>query len=350
MIGYFKINDPIRLAMILVLLIVIRVPLFFFDFPWLRPELSWVLIGEKINDGWVMYKDLDDNTGVLSSMVYAFIDFVSGRSRVLYHILNIVIVFLQAYFLNYVINENNLLKTKTHVPALMYVVSSTIFFDFYTLSPPMMATTFLILALKYLFQQMKQQNKDSSIYMMGFYIGIAGLFYPPAILFIVLILFSVLLYSSSSMRSLLLVFVGFLFPLVVVGLYYYWNDALGLYLKDILVYSFSQLDYWYLSPKAMVFLAITPTLLMVWAVLRLSAGVGYVNYQVNTRVVMIFYIVVALFTFFISPKKSAFHLFLFVPAMSYILGDYFLNLKNKIIGGLQFYLFFLLCLVSRLYV
>lgn len=341
MIGFFKINDPIRLAMILVLLVLVRIPLYFLDFPLLRPELSWFLIGEKINEGWVMYKDLDDNTGVFSAMVYAFVDLIAGRSTTVYHILNIGIVFIQAIVLNMTINENNLLKSKTYVPALLYVVSSSIFFDFYTLSPPMMATTFLILSLRYLFQQMKQQKRDSSVYMMGFYIGLAGLFYTPAILFIFLILFSVLLYSSSSMRSLLIVMIGFLFPLMAVGLYYYWNDALGSYLKDILIYSFTELDYWYLSPKAILFLAIPSTGLMTWAMLRLSTGTGYVNYQVNTRLVMIFYIIVAVLTFFISPKKSGYHLFMFVPSMAYILGDYFLNVQSVFIRGLQFYSFFL---------
>ena len=327
--------------MILILLVLVRMPLFLLDFPLLRPELSWFLIGEKINQGWVMYKDLDDNTGVCSALIYAFVDLIAGRSTAVYHALNIGIVFLQAIVLNFTINENNLLKSKTYVPALLYVVSASLFFDFYTLSPPMMATTFLILSLRYLFQQMKQQKRDSSVYMMGFYIGIAGLFYTPAILFIFLILFSVLLYSSSSMRSLLIALIGFLFPLVTVGLYYYWNDALGLYLKDILIYSFTELDYWYLSPPAILFLVIPSTGLMAWAMLRLSTGTGYVNYQVNSRLVMIFYVVVAVLTFFISPKKSAYHLFLFAPAMAYILGDYFLNVKRLFIRRIQFYSFFI---------
>ena len=341
MIGFFKINDPIRLGMILVLLLLVRIPLFVLDFPLLRPELSWFLIGEKINDGWVMYKGLDDNTGVFAAMMYAFVDFIAGRSTSVFHCINLLIVFSQAILLNFTINENNLLKTKTYVPALLYVVSASVFLDFYTLSPPMMATTFLIISLRYLFQQMKQEKKDSSVYMMGFYIGVAGLFYTPAILFILLFLFSVLLYSSSSLRSLLLVFVGFLFPLITVGLFYYWNNALGLYLKDILFYSFTQLDYWYLAPKEILFLAVVPTSFMVWAILRLSAGGGYVNYQLNARLVMIFYIVIAIVTFFVSPKKSAFHLFLFVPAMSYILGDYFLDMRSSLSRGLQFYSFFL---------
>lgn len=288
-----------------------------------------------------MYKDLDDNTGLFSSLVYSFVDLIAGRSQTVFQLLNLIIVFAQALILNFTINENNLLKTKSYIPALLYVFSSTIFFDFYTLSPPMLATTFLLFALRYLFIQMKQHKKDSSVYMMGFYIGIASLFYPPAVLFIFLILFCVLLYSSSSLRSLLLVVVGFLFPLITVGLYYYWNDALALYLKDILFYSFTQLGYWYMSPKSILFLAITPTMFIVWATLRASAATGYINYQVNTRLVMVFYMVIALLTFFISPKKSAFHLFLFVPTLSYILADYFLNIKSTFVRGLQFYGFFI---------
>ena len=80
MIGIFKINDPIRLGLLFLLLVVIRLPFLMYDLPTLKPELLWFLIGEKINDGWVMYQDLDDNTGVLSALVYSIINSIAGRS------------------------------------------------------------------------------------------------------------------------------------------------------------------------------------------------------------------------------------------------------------------------------
>ena len=194
MIGFFKINDPLRIGFAFVLLWLIRIPVFVFDFPMLKPELTWFLIGEKINDGWVMYKDLDANTGVFSSLVYAAANFVAGRSHFFLFIISSLLVFLQAIMFNISLNVNGMLKEKSFVPALIYIILSSLFVDFYTLSPPMMATTFLILALGVMFNQLKQSRLDSSFFMIGFHTGIATLFYSPAFLFVILFLFAVLLY------------------------------------------------------------------------------------------------------------------------------------------------------------
>ena len=174
------------------------------------------LIGEKINEGWMMYKDLDANTGFFSSLVYSITSFIGGRSHMLLFVISTVLVFIQAIILNISLNVNGVLKEKSFVPALIYIVLSSMFVDFYTLSPPMMATTFLILALGTMFSQMKNSRADASFFMIGFHVGLATMFYSPSFLFVILFLFGVLLYLSAKLRTVLLVFFGFVFPLASV--------------------------------------------------------------------------------------------------------------------------------------
>ncbi len=303
----------------------------------LKPELTWFLLGEKINDGWMMYRDLDDNTGVLSSFMYAILENVAGRSSTLLFWMSLILVFVQAVTFNTILISLNVVRDKTLIPALMYVICSSIFIDFYTLSPPLMATTFLLFALRYLFLQMNKERTDSAMFLMGFFVGVSVLFYPSSFVLILFFLFCALLYTSFFVRRVLLTIWGFLFPLVLVAFYYLINGALWIYLKDILFYSFTELNYWYLSPKALMLLVTLPTAIFVLAILKLSGRTGYVNFQVNARAVMILYVIACCFVFFISPKKSAYHLYVFVPALSYILAEYFMNFNRNWSRNLMFY-------------
>lgn len=339
MIGIFKINDPIRLGLLFLLLVVIRLPFLMYDLPTLKPELLWFLIGEKINDGWVMYQDLDDNTGVLSALVYSIVNSIAGRSVSFLNWISLVLVFLQAITFNFFLNELNVVKERSLLPALLYVICSSIFIDFYTLSPPLIATTFLILALRYLFILMKQERKEASGFLMGMYIGISVLCYTSSFVYILFFLFSMLLFTSISIRKSFMVVWGFLFPLLIVATYYTLNSAFTVYAKDILYYSFTQLNYWYLSPSSILLFASLPIAMLVLALLKLSGRAGYVNYQNNARTVMVLYLFASFFVFFISPKKSAYHLCMALPAMSLILGEYFLSFNKKRLRNFIFYSF-----------
>ena len=139
---------------------------------------------------------------------------------------------------------------------------------------------------------------------------------------------------------------GFLFPLVIVSTYYTLNSAFTVYAKDILYYSFTQLNYWYLSPSSILLFASLPIAVLVLALLKLSGRAGYVNYQNNARTVMILYLIASFFVFFISPKKSAYHLCMAIPAMSLILGEYFISFNKKRLRNFIFYgfSFGLICL------
>jgi hypothetical protein len=80
LLGYFRINDPYRLVIIFILLLILRLP-YLISSEWLSiPELKWMLIGERMNDGAMLYVDIWDDIAPLSALVYKGINFAAGRA------------------------------------------------------------------------------------------------------------------------------------------------------------------------------------------------------------------------------------------------------------------------------
>ena len=171
MIRFFKAFDPLRIIVLLLVLLLLRLPMMISGTPLLVPELDWLVIGERMNDGFGLYRDIWDTIEPLSAGVYFMLDKLFGKSQLSYQIVALILLYLQALLFNLVININNLFNERTLVPGLLYVLFASLFFDFLTLSPVLMGLPFLILALHFIFIQMRSGTDDESIlfYSSAFY-------------------------------------------------------------------------------------------------------------------------------------------------------------------------------------
>jgi hypothetical protein len=71
------------------------------DPSWLTvPELKWMLLGEKLNGGAMLYADILDNTAPLSALAYRLLNLVAGRSPLAMHIAGTLGIFLSKYSLS----------------------------------------------------------------------------------------------------------------------------------------------------------------------------------------------------------------------------------------------------------
>lgn len=138
---------------------------------------------------------------------------------------------------------------------LLYQLS----FDFMTLSPALMGSTFVLLALsKLLSQTSVNTNTVPSVLLMGIYAGIAFCFHFPYLLFLPLLIFSGLLINGFSFQQLALILTAFLLPTAFCALFFFWQDALpnfielyftlALKLERIYHVNFTDLSYIYFLP------------------------------------------------------------------------------------------------------
>ena len=335
MISFFKYQDPLRFSMILIILIIIRLPALIYGYPLLIPELTWQLIGEKMSDGFVLYRDIWTATEPFSAGVYYFLDILFGKSQFMLQFFSLLLVFIQAAIFNFVLSINNLYPERTYVPALLYVIFSSLFFEFYTLSPPMLGMTFIIMAMHFVFFQIRTSEDDENIFYTGNLIAIASLFYFPFIICIVLVVLAFLFFTGATLRKYFLLLTGFIFPFIVVGTYYFVREGLDSFLSSFGMALFSDTELM-VSGKALGVGLIVPVLLLIVSIFAIYSKARYINYQYIAIRIFLFWLILSFITLYFTRMLSTFHLFIFVPSLSFFSAHFFLLVRRKLIREIVF--------------
>lgn len=330
MIRFFKINDPLRIAGVLIVLLLIRLPALLFDLPVLVPELNWLLVGEKMSEGLMIYRDIDENTGALSAGVYWVLHEMFGRSVTVLRVLSLLLVFVQGVMLSQGLNGLDVLREKTYLPAFFYVIFASLFYDSLTLSPVLMGTTFLISGSLRLFQLLKHGNSDNGVFLVGFNFGLATLFYFPYLFFIFLAIFALLFYTSTVLRRYFVLIFGWFFPILLALVFFHLKGGFKSFIVDILYYSLGLSKTSYLSIGAVVLIFAVPLMLGGIGALKSLRSTGYVNFQQRCNRIMLWWFAFSILVVLISFEFSVFHLFVLVPGLAYFMSDLIIGVKRKL--------------------
>ena len=340
MLKIFKINDPFRLVLILLLLIIFRLPFWISDHGILVPELQWMLVGERMANGHMMYYDIWDYISPLSASVYWILDFLFGRSVVAYNFLALLVAFLQCAIFNTIAQNNKFYSEANYVPGLIYAVLISAFMDFFTLSPMLMGVTFILLALNNIVSQIEfKVKKDEKIASIGLYLGVAALFHFPLILFGPIMFIVLLLFSSTIPRRFILIIYGWVLPFAIAGLYYFISGKLHyLWINHFLP--------WFIIPSSDILSVrdlgyiMIPVLVFIFlSFLRVSRHPRITNYQSRLIRLMLSFIVLSTLLLFIEIDRFLYVFIVFVPGVSYFISFYFVLSKRKFASEFMFLVF-----------
>jgi hypothetical protein len=180
---FFRINDPYRLFGLLAVLLIIVLPLLV-DPPGLTyPELKNFISGEKVREGNSMYVEIIDSTAPLAAWFNALLDLCFGRSVLARHILAFMIIFLQASYLGIVFSSKKAFAENTYIPSLIFAILFTFSFDTISLTPELLGSGFLLLALNSLFKQLEfREQGNEFIFTRQYFLMIFGFFLPHILL------------------------------------------------------------------------------------------------------------------------------------------------------------------------
>lgn len=337
MLRFFGSYYPLLYAALLGLLLLIRLPLLLHPFPLLIPELNWLLVGEQMSAGNLLYRDIWDSISPLSAVVYWGLNAVFGRSTLVLHIAATGVSVFQIVYFNYLANTRLFFSDRTFWPGLVYMLFLHLSFDCLTLSPVLLSTTFLLLALGTLVRQMDRRGATDEVFEVGFYIGIAALFYLPSAVFVIWAALSLLLYTGATFRQYSLSLFGFLFPVAVVALFYYLNDSLADINRNLLASVFRVRQYSLSDYQSLVASLLIPMGLGVLGFLSLFNTTGrYVNFQQRVQQIMAIWFGVAVLTIVLMPFLAPMVFLSFVPPMAYFTVFYFENIRRRWLADLGF--------------
>ncbi len=292
------------------------------------PELKWLLIGQRLGDGFTMYRDLYDYTGPVAVFFYKWLDVLFGRSRWVHVVFSTLLITLQAGVLNNLLIRNKAYSENNYLPAFIYVICMSATLDFFALSPQLISMTFIIMALNHVFRRIDNVVTDELFLYSGFYLGLSLMCYLPSLIYFLIFLLSLVLFSSAVTRRIILFVYGALAVFLVLWAYYYWFEANSDFLYDYFVTPFQKAKVWYIS---FVGLAKIGAVLLVALVLGMSSMVTQrvTNFQQKMQQVMFLFVMAGFGVLIINTDLMTADFVFFVPSITFFLTHYFLGLQKR---------------------
>ncbi|GAB3230732.1 hypothetical protein GCM10027346_16620 [Hymenobacter seoulensis] len=295
MLQFFKSSLPTRLFALLLLLLALRLPLLWLGIPLTPAELRALLVGERLQEGALLYQDIYDSMAPLAAAFYGALDLVSARPLWLYRLLALALLIFQALRFNFVLNRADVHPERGYVGALTYLLLGSLTSELDALSPLLLGHSFLIAALSALLPTSREGYDNRRLFRAGFLIGVAALCYLPLALFLLVGLFAVIIFAANSFRSFLLLVCGFLFPYAVVATFFLYTESLPgfaqFHLQPTLRGLVTETDG--LPLWVLLRLLILPGLLLVLGLVRsFTTSLGLV-FQIKFQQLMLIWLVVA---------------------------------------------------------
>ncbi len=153
-------------------------------------------------------------------------------------IITLILIISEAFLINYIINNNEVLSKQSFVPALLYITYMCSCNDMLMLNPLLFANLFLLFSINKLLSSYRKDIAFSQAFDAGFLLSIATLFYFPCIIFIPLIGVGLVLFRPFIWREWIISIIGLLVPYCFVISYYFWNDALLIFWKEKILTNF----------------------------------------------------------------------------------------------------------------
>jgi hypothetical protein len=300
------------------------------------PELEWMLVGESVSFNRILYLDVWDDIAPLSALVYSLIDAIAGRTQWGYQIIGILVLLLHCYLFNQLLISNKAYKENTYVPALIYLILMSAFFDFFTLSPALMSGVFVLFVINGIFHHIAVKSRDEQFLNMGLALGFSALLYLPALAYLPITLVALGLYSSMNFKKYILLIFGFAFPLVLVGIYFFWHGALIEFIDSYFM-SWTYIPFRELvSLKTLLIISAISLVLLVLSWVKIYSAGRYNNHQTNYMLVMLLFLAGAFIMVFLNRERVAHQLMIFTVPLAFFISHYFLLVRRKLLAELVF--------------
>lgn len=190
MIGTFKANNHVNNFLLLLYGIVLKLPLF------LHPTTP---VAQKID-------------GFLFKQFLISLQVVGSSFPIIYSIITFILLFAQAVLLNTLTNNQKLFTNPNYLPGMAYLIITSCFTEWHTLSAPLVINTIAIWTIIQISNVHNAQNVKSSLYNIGLVVGVGTFFFFPSAAFILLVLFGLATMRPFKITEWLIAFLGSITP------------------------------------------------------------------------------------------------------------------------------------------
>ncbi len=177
---------------------------------------------------WHPIFETPDESAFLGSYITRWIQ-DSHISPLALQITDILLIYIEAILLNFILTANKIFTSKSFVPAMIFITLSSLFGEWIEASAQTVAQLFLLISMMSLFSITGKETTRDGIFFTSVFLSIGSLFYFPVALFLIVILIGVL-FRSLSFADFMLIIIGFVLPYYFIGIGLYYMDSLGNYM------------------------------------------------------------------------------------------------------------------------
>jgi hypothetical protein len=300
------------------------------------------------NSFWINEFELDENYVVmpLSKLVFK----VTGYQTFFSKILALALVLLNALILSRMNIVYNFIRARTYLPAVIYILLLSFLDELQMLTPALMASVFVILAINKLLYTFKKEKLAIQVMDASLLVSLASLFYFPAIFLLTYIWIGLVILRPFRWREWAFTLFGMIVPyLFMAGIYFIAGIPMQLPLKDLLTVPF--IMHWELweNPVSVVFWGFNILLIILgsFQMLRLFG-----TKKVHSRRFFIFFLwlfIVTVIVYFALPSASIEIFSINAVSLSFLFAHYLINIRVKWQAEILFLILVLLIVVNNIF-
>jgi len=293
-IGIFKANNPFNTFLLFIYGLLLKLAWF------LHPHIPVV----QKTDGFLFREILTklENTGSAIPVIYPAITYF--------------LLFTQAVTFNNLINGQKMMQRANYLPAMSYLLITSMFSEWNVLTAPLVINTLLIWVWARMSNLYSDTNSKSTLFNIGMMIGISTFFYFPSLAFVLLIVFALIVSRPFILAEWVISVLGIITPYYFLFSYLFITDKLDGYKLPQFEISYPQFhqNYWELAGICLILIAFLIGGFFVQANFRKQLV------QVRKRwSLVLLYLVVAVFVPFINATHTfEYWILTAIPLSAYI--------------------------------
>jgi hypothetical protein len=300
-------------------------------FVWLKPILNASLSGIYIDP--------------TPTPVYGWIVHLIGSPQLslICKLIAFILVVLQGVIFNGILNQYNLLGFRSYLPGIFFVLLSSNFVEYQILHPILFSNLLLLFAWERIISTYEKTNTFEAYFNASLLIGLASLFYPNYIYFLLIIFLSIGMNRVGHGREYAMILAGFLTVwYFYLCLFYFFTSSLQL--------SGIEFDFSFSFPKYSSILLSQKIILIYLILLTLFASLQLLGFISNLKIPMRrnlkflflwFWVGIFLLVF---TKSSLEIIYICSIPIAALLSMFFINIKNKWLSEIL-WLLFIICII-----
>ena len=256
-----------------------------------------------------------------------------------------ILLLLQAFALNSIVNNFKLAKEYSFVPAICFVLLHFSYFNIDSCSPVVIANSFILWAVYSLFGSYEKRVSLGTIFNAGFSVAMATLFYHGYAVYSLWVVVGLLIIRSFDLQEFLILIAGYCIPFFLMGTYHFVDGNLAFWIQSELSVHYNTMEIFY-NANTDLYLLLG---IMIIPVLLAVGNLQGLYFKTTSREkkyiqVMLVMPVIGLFSFLLQNNIYSYHYLIFAVPLSVLLSLALLSYKSLAYAEAIHFLLFMLCL------